>query len=394
MTKTIDAWKNIAPLPKPQCFGCSVCADICPVNCIEMIFDFEGFLYPKVDDEKCIDCGKCISACPALNSSRKTQPVNPPNFNYGYINDDRSRHQSSSGGIFSLLANHTLSQGGVVYGAMYDFEHMSVIHARAASESEIQPMRKSKYVQSDSDTIYSHVKQDLNAGKPVLFTGTPCQVEGLNLFLGKEFENLLTCDIICHGVPSPGLFKSHFTLIKNQTKTPVTNIDFRTKAKGWGSFLNFYLMIKTETKQRLIYAPLDAFYALFLANLSLRPVCYQCKFANLDRKSDLTIGDYWSVKQHSPELFDGKGTSLILVNSKKGEKTLSLLGRKATIQPIQPPQPLPHNLVQPTERPKQREKFFERISLDEWHKYRTRWHLFAILSLVKDKLTNFAKRLG
>lgn len=387
MSLDFTTWKNIESLPKQNCFGCAVCADICPENCIVMTHDFEGFAYPQVDDECCIACGKCLEACPALNTAQRQGAINPPSFFAGYTKDEDLRFQSSSGGIFSLVADQILAQQGIVYGAVYNFTEMTVIHARATSQDGLAAMRKSKYVQSDTGHIFRLVKKDLQAGTPVLFSGTPCQVEGLRLYLRESYENLFTCDFICHGVPSPGLFTRHFKNIEKRDDAPIIHIDFRTKEKGWGSFLNFYLEVATEKKRHLTYAPLDAFYALFLANLILRPVCYQCPYANLDRKSDITIGDFWGVNKTHPDLYDDKGTSLILVNTVKGRKMIHSLAELLAIQSVENLETLPPNLQEPTNCPNIRERFFRQtIQLDEWPKDWFKVHLLAISHLINNKL--------
>ena len=387
MSLDFTTWKNIDSLPKQNCFGCAVCADICPEKCIVMTHDFEGFPYPQIDDKCCIACGKCLEACPALNTAQRQGAITPPPFFAGYTKDEDLRFQSSSGGIFSLIADNILAQQGTVYGATYNIVEMAVVHARASAQDGLAAMRKSKYVQSDTRDIFSLVKKDLRAGLKVLFTGTPCQVDGLRLYLGESYENLFTCDFICHGIPSPGLFTRHFKNIEKRGDAPITDIDFRTKEKGWGSFLNFYLKVATEKKRHLTYAPLDAFYALFLANLILRPVCYQCPYANLDRKSDITIGDFWGVEKSHPELYDGKGTSLILVNTVKGRKMIHSLAGHLTIKPVENLATLPQNLQEPTGCPNIREQFFRHIiRLEEWPKGQLQAHLLAISHLINNKL--------
>lgn len=389
MTLDYQTWKNIASLPKEHCFGCAVCADICPADCIEICPDHEGFQYPKVSDVQCIDCGECLHACPALNDFPRQQALDSPKFYAGFVTDEKIRYLSSSGGIFSLLAQQILSQNGTIYGAVYDYEMPSVKHTRADSEGGAGLMRKSKYVQSSSQGIFPRVQQDLEAGLPVLFTGTPCQTAGLQLYLGQAYENLLICDFICHGVPSPGLFTQHFKALSNQDAAPITHIDFRTKAKGWGSFLNFYLDVKTTAKNHLIYAALDAYYALFLANLILRPVCYQCPFANLARPADITFGDFWGVGKRCPELHDGKGTSLLLANTQKGQTWIDNLRGNAQLKHITTPHNLQPNLQHPTARPNLRQDFFDRFPVEKWPRHKLYAHLLAIWILFKNKTREY-----
>jgi len=196
---------NIACLPKANCFGCGVCLSTCPLTCIQMTSDDEGFSYPRVDETICNACRKCVQTCPGFNDTDREEYLTDPQFYGGYLNKDSIRFNSSSGGFFTACAETILSQGGIVYGAVYDFEQLMVFHARATNFDGLSAMRKSKYVQSNTQGVYDQVKADLEANLPVLFTGTPCQVAGLNLFLGDRHKNLFTIDLVCHGVPSPGL---------------------------------------------------------------------------------------------------------------------------------------------------------------------------------------------
>lgn len=384
---------NISILPKPGCFGCGVCVDVCPTECITMVDDQEGFPYPCVDESACIECRKCINTCPGLNDLDRQRFLEQPVFYAGYSLDDQVRFLSSSGGFFSLVAEQILAKGGVVYGAQYDFENMAVDHARVDRRDGLAPLRKSKYVQSSTVNIFPRVRSDLEAYKPVLFTGTPCQVEGLHLFLGEAFPNLYTCDIVCHGVPSPGLFQRHFKSIEKTHGQTITEVDFRTKVKGWNGPLQLYLKVGFKQEEELTYAVLDAYYALFLANLTLRPCCYACKYATIQRRSDLTLGDFWGVKKHHPALFDSKGTSLVLANTEKGEKMLQSLSEEAKLTVLTEVRPFPPNLARPTPRPKYREQFFKQVDLADWH-HRKRWfHLRAVAIITRDKAWGLVKKL-
>jgi coenzyme F420-reducing hydrogenase beta subunit len=358
-----------------------------------MTFNPEGFAYPQVDETICNACRKCVQSCPGFNDIDRENATPEPRFFAGHHEADHTRMKSSSGGLFTAFAENILSKGGTVYGAVYDFDRMAVHHSRASSLKDIDPMRKSKYVQSDTTRVFKKVKQDLRFGLPVLFTGTPCQVAGLHLYLKGQEEKLFTIDLVCHGVPSPGLFAAHFSWLEEKRQAPITNIDFRTKDKGWGSFLNFYLKVSTKDRAWLTYAPLDAYYVLFLANLSLRPVCYQCKFASQERVADITLGDYWGVQKDHPDLFDGKGTSLILANTQKGEKLLLELQQSLTLKPLSAVHPLPPNLVRPTPKPILRDGFLKSIRFDRWGKQRARVHLLALSVLGINKFLQGLKRI-
>jgi coenzyme F420-reducing hydrogenase beta subunit len=383
---------NISSLPKDHCFGCGACVSACPLDCIQMVLDQEGFFYPRVDENICNACRKCVRVCPGFNDIHQEDAYQKPKFFGGYSDNNAIRTESSSGGLFSAFAEQTLSQGGTVYGAVYNFEQMAVNHSRAASPDELASLRTSKYVQSDTHGVFKQVKQDLEAGLPVLFTGSPCQAAGLRLYLNGPKENLLTIDLVCHGVPSPGLFASHFSAWEDDLGSPITLINFRTKDKGWGSFLNFYLKVKTKDRSILTYAPLDPYYAIFLANLSLRPVCYQCKFASTERVTDLTLGDFWGVQKNHPELFDGKGVSLILASTPKGKDALAKLKAKLTLKPLDGVYPMPPNLVRPTPKPRLRDGFLKSIRFARWGRQRPWKHLQALLVLVGSKIQQGVKK--
>lgn len=384
---------NISSLPKEHCFGCGVCSSICPLDCIQMTFGPEGFAYPQVDETLCNACRKCVQSCPGFNDIDREDAYPEPRFFAGHYEADLTRIKSSSGGLFTAFAEKTLSKGGTVYGAVYDFDRMAVLHSRASSLKALDPMRKSKYVQSDTTKVFKIIKQDLRSGLPVLFTGTPCQVAGLHLYLKEREENLFTIDLVCHGVPSPGLFAAHFSWLEEKRRSPITNIDFRTKDKGWGSFLNFYLKVTTKDRTKLTYAPLDAYYALFLANLSLRPVCYLCKYASQKRVADITLGDYWGVQKNHPDLFDGKGTSLILANTQKGENLLLELQQNLTLKPLTAVHPLPPNLVRPTPKPILRDGFLRSIQYDRWGNQCAWKHLLALSVLAINKFLQGLKKI-
>ncbi len=386
------AENNISSLPKNKCYGCAVCVSICPENCIKMALDNEGFYYPIVDEPNCIECRKCIDTCPGFNWPQNNEMNRLPTFVAGYSCDENVRFNSSSGGFFSLIANEIITANGAVYGAVYDFVNLRVVHTRAENFDQILPMRKSKYVQSDTNKIFSKVKSDLNKKIPVLFSGTPCQVDGLNNCLEAQFTNLYTCDIICHGVPSPRLFQTHFSALQNKYKDNLNNIDFRTKKKGWGNPLNLFFELSFNEKNKLKYSLQDAYYALFLANLSLRPCCYQCPYTSTKRVSDITLGDYWGVKQEHPDLFDRYGTSLMLVNTEKGKTLLSAIHSSAIFKIIGLPKPIPPNLKKPSPKPGYRNKIFSDISFEKWQQTSWKFHIISLLIIIKNKIFGFFKK--
>lgn len=308
---------------KANCVGCRACMNICPANAITMQEDEEGFFYPVVDSEKCTNCGLCKKACPSLNKSEvfEENKLNPDC--YAVMADDEIRLVSSSGGAFTLIANWILEQGGYVCGVA--FVGQKVQHIIIDNKEELYKLRGSKYVQSDTNTVYSEVKKLLKNNKLVLFTGTPCQVAGLNVFLGKKYEKLYTIDVVCHGVPSQKLFNKY---LNENIKEKLKNISFRNKSFGW----NVHMYIETDSDNYFIPRKKDDYLNAFLNNMCLRPSCGNCKYCTSQREADLTIGDYWAVERYDPKLNDNKGTTLLLLNSLKAKFLHSKINYKCCVK--------------------------------------------------------------
>ncbi len=298
-----------------HCTGCGACYNACPTGAISMLKDNEGFKYPQIDNNKCINCHACENACPA---DVITVDNDLPKAYAAYSKDSAVQNNSSSGGVFTHLANYILSLGGVVFGAAYD-DDFKVCHVAIENQQELYKLRTSKYVQSDTKLVFKQAKEFLNAGRIVLFTGTPCQIAALKHYLKKDYDNLYTQDIICHGVPSPEAFEVYLNTYHKSKG--IKSISFRDKALGWNDF-----SMKIEYADGTFYRELatkDAFERAFLANLSLRPSCYQCQYKTASRISDITLADYWGVELVHPELKEQQGVSLVLTHSPKGEKMLN-----------------------------------------------------------------------
>ena len=343
---------------KNKCSGCKACYNICPKNGIKMVTDEEGFWYPKVNEDICIQCGLCEKVCPEINVYNNDKSYDKPMVLAAWNKDKDKRIASSSGGIFLSIGEWIISQDGVVFGAGYD-NNFQVIHKEVRSLEELDELKGSKYVQSDINDSYMKTKANLGNNKKVLFVGTPCQIAGLYNYLQKDYNNLFTCDLVCHGVPSPEVFKRYIGWLEKIYGSRIKRIAFRHKKYGWKLYsVSFQFENDTEYSKILKEDP----YLLgFLRDYYLRPSCYTCIYAKLPRISDITLGDFWGVANRYPELDDDKGTSLLLINSNKGKCLLENCKDSIYIFHCDLEHAIRGNpcIVKPVNRPKLREKFFE-----------------------------------
>lgn len=298
---------------KQNCCGCTACASICPKGCIAMTPDSEGFCYPQIDEAKCINCGLCEKICPLLHKPAQHEVLNV----YGAKNsDDSVRFTSSSGAMFTLFAEWVLNNGGTVFGAELD-ENLQVRHTAIESTDALPKLRGSKYVQSNMAGVFKQVRTLLNEGKPVLFSGTPCQVAGLKGFLMKPYDNLFTVDVVCHGVPSAKVYNKHLQELGEAAGEPVTQVKFRDKTKGW---LHGETVFMAGTQRLAASKRKETYMRLFLNNVSILPSCADCAFNNKRSLADITVADYWGVDKQFPEFDDDKGVTLVLINTAKGQQ--------------------------------------------------------------------------
>lgn len=301
---------------KAECCGCEACVQRCPRHCISLRPDDEGFLYPHVDLSLCIDCHLCEKSCPIVNAPKAD--ITPVECYAAKNPDSNVRHLSSSGGVFTLLAQKTILEGGVVFGARFN-ENWEVIHGYSDTLEGINAFRGSKYVQSHIAESFILAGKVLKEGRKVLFSGTPCQIAGLRRYLGKEYSNLLTVDFICHGVPSPGVFSRYLEETTGNKDTRITDIQFRDKTKGWAkSSLSISYLRNGREKSHIASVDRDKYLIGFVKDLYLRPSCHECRFKNLRSGADITMGDFWGISSLHPELNDDKGISAIMVNTAKG----------------------------------------------------------------------------
>ncbi len=341
------------------CSGCHACYSVCPRQCITMCGDEESFLYPKIDKDNCINCGKCTAVCMDIENER-----GKIGKGYACINRDKEmRRQSSSGGVFGLLAEYILTRGGVVFGAAFD-ENFDVHHIYIEDAADLYKLRGSKYVQSTIGETYREAKQFLEAGRQVLFSGTPCQIAGLVSFLGKTYENLILQDIICHGVPSPKVWDMYKQYQEAKAESKITGVGFREKETGWKTYSVKFSFENGKTYVEKFHN--NSYMKAFLQNLALRPSCYQCRTKKLERQSDITLADFWGIEKLLPEMDDDKGASLVFVNSEKGEKLFSLIREKMQVQPVDIQTAVSYNTAayQSVEMPKKRAAFLKNVSAE------------------------------
>lgn len=359
--------KNISILDKNNCTGCRMCEQICPVNAIKMIENSEGFIEPYINKDKCINCGLCANKCPQLNSVKCTRLEKIET--YAAKNKKISEQKaSSSGGLFSAIANYIIENNGVVYGSAFNNE-IVVEHVRIESKEELGKLRGSKYVQSNTKHTFQEAKSDLENNKIVLYSGTPCQIAGLKAFLGKEYEKLFTVDFVCHGVPSPKLFAKYIKWLEEKNKSKIKKYDFRNKEKnGWGLTSK---VIFENHKVKYINSNLDSYYKSFLEGKTYRECCYLCKYSNIDRVSDITLADYWGVENEHPDFYDENGVSALLINTKKGKNILNKIKKNIILKDTILKNIVKNNsnLKGPTHRVQDRDMIYANIDKLNFDKY-------------------------
>lgn len=295
---------------KEDCCGCAACLDACPAGAISMVQDQEGFFYPKIKETLCTDCGRCIKVCPLRNRSE----AQPEHLYFGaQAREDTIRATSSSGGILSILARYVFQHEGVVYGAAYH-ETMKVMHKEASGREQLEQLKRTKYVQSDLRTVYQRIEDRLKDERWVLFCGTPCQAQALKLFLGKSYDKLIIVDLICYGVPSPGIWNSYVKYLEDKKKGKMTDFSFRDKRNRDNGHMCAYVIDGAEYTASLYN---DQYCMMYFSNLMLRPSCHTCKFCTPERDSDITIGDFWGIEKVKPDMDDGMGTSVVILHTQK-----------------------------------------------------------------------------
>lgn len=337
-----------------KCCGCTACMSVCPKDAISMEPDSEGFYYPSIDDAKCVNCGKCKRVCSFQNGYNKNNILEAFAVKHS---DEKTRLTSRSGGVFILISDAVLESGGSVYGAAFN-DDFSVSHRRAVTKEERDAFKGSKYVQSNPEKTFSEVKKDLEAGKPVVFSGTGCQVGGLLGFLKTTrtpLDKLYTVDLVCHGTPSNKVWLDFLNYTRKKAHAErVTNADFRDKSFGWAPH---YESVWTDGEK---HSSKD-YAMLFYANHVLRPSCYQCIYTNCNRPSDFTLADFWGIDNIVPGFNDDKGVSLLFVNTQKGKTLFDSVKSGCEIAEVDPQKcvkPNP-NLHRTSPRPSDRDEFWK-----------------------------------
>ncbi|PYG88204.1 coenzyme F420-reducing hydrogenase beta subunit [Ruminiclostridium sufflavum DSM 19573] len=374
---------------KYNCTGCHACANVCPKECINMESDSEGFLYPGVDLKSCIACGLCEKVCPVSN---KKDIDNEPQAFACYSKNEQVRLESSSGGIFTLIAEQIINEGGVVFGVILD-KDMTAVHSYAESMEQLKAFRGSKYVQSKIGEAYKIAGNFLKKNRKVLFSGTPCQIAGLKAYLQQEYDNLFCIDIICHGVPSPRAWGKYVSYQESHMGSKVQGANFRHKDKGWN---RFSMELEFNNGTRYIQTlDKDLYMQAFLKDACLRPSCHKCSFKTLHRQSDITLADFWGIQKIAPHMDDDKGTSLVFANSGKGKLMLDRLQNLIVSERVDIDKAVCYNPAafrSAGENPK-RGAFFEDIGKLPFDKLAYKYCSESIVITAKRKMTEAAAKV-
>lgn len=378
---------------KVDCCGCNACGDICPTNAITFKNDIEGFWYPEVNTDKCINCHLCEKTCPMLHKADSVIRFDVPKVYAAYSKDEEIRIDSTSGGIFSVLGQNQYNKGSYVGGAVYNEDH-TVSQIINNEPSSLGKLRSSKYLQSNATNVYKKIKKLLSEQKRVLFCGTPCQIQALYRFLGnRDYDNLVTIDFICRGVNSPKVFLSYMKILETQFGAKANRIKFKAKEWGWHRFsmrVNFENG-KEYCKDRYH----DLFFIGYLQSGNFaRPSCYDCPFKGFPQKSDITLADFWGIENIDPTMDQDKGTSLVMVNSKKGEQLFNeikndIVWKQFTLEQARLCNPAMDSSLTPSN--DNRNEFFNALDKDTFDKVAKR---YFPLPTVKNKLKRYLSVMG
>ena len=355
-----------------ECCGCTACMHSCPKRCIRMAANDEGFLYPKIQTENCINCGACEKVCPIL--ADKSPIVNDMKQACAVtLNDQDILINSSSGGLFTALADAVFNEGGCIFGAAFDADFSRVHHVKAENTEELCTLRGSKYMQSELNECYPEVRKELGLDRWVLFTGTPCQIAGLKCYLGREYNRLICVDVICHGAPSSIIWQHYLNSVEEKLGGRAVAVNFRDKKYGWKEY---GLNITAEGK-KTYYCPKkqNPYMRMFLKNVCLRESCYHCRAKGNGVYSDITMGDFWGVEQILPEKDSSRGVSLAIIHTQKGRELFEQARSSMQVIDVEYNRAVLHNpsLTNSAKRPTERDRFFSDLLKFSWNKMEKRY---------------------
>lgn len=377
---------------KKDCCGCSVCANVCPKGCISMTADEEGFLYPEIDKIGCINCGLCVKRCPIVNKANFANGHSP----LAYVVQSKDKEilrNSTSGGSFSIIANWIIEQGGSVFGAAFD-NKMDVSHIKVERKDRLYKFQGSKYVQSNIGLSYKEAKNELDKGKYVGFSGTPCQIAGLKSYLKKNYPNLITIDVVCHGVPSPKFWRNYISYYENKYGAKIINASFRNKKYGYNRStmqLNF-----DNGKSINRFTMDDYFLSAFFAEICSRPSCHHCAFKFIDRDSDFTIFDCWNATAFSEHMSKGGATNLF-IHTDAGINIFESIKKHMVYEQIDYNRAVEQDgsmMVKSTVPNKNRTKFFEDLKLLSVDKLKDKYYPNSLSTIIKSRLRNLIIKCG
>lgn len=388
---------------KKECCGCMACFNICPKHAITMNEDENGFRYPHINKEKCVECGLCLKVC---NYKKDLKGTSPKECYAACSTQDDVLKITASGGIFTVLASKVIEDKGIVYGAgmFLQDNQRSIKHTRISNESDLYILSGSKYAQSDINSVFNQIKNDIRNERQVLFAGTPCQVDGLLGFLGGVSEYLTTIDIICHGVPNTKIFFDYIDYLEHTSSRRIIDFKFRDKTKGWG-LKGSYTYIDSDGKKKVVLSDSkdSSYYQFFLGSDIYRDNCYSCKYACGNRCSDITLGDYWGIEEMHPEyLLDNcgcidahKGVSCILVNSSKGMQLLNSINKEEMVllpTTLDKVRKTNRQLNMPSEYGKYRKKVLSKYRKEGYSAVESFWKHIEMKKRVKDQIKKMIGR--
>lgn len=372
---------------KSQCCGCTACLSTCPKGAISMHTDDYGFNYPVIDTEHCVECKKCVAVCDFKKSSGNKNSAELSV--YACHNKNELIHkESSSGGVFFELGKKILQNNGVIYGAVYD-QNFNVKHIKAEKISDLEKMKGSKYVQSNITGVFKQVKADLEQGRDVLFSGTGCQCAALKSYLNKDYDNLYIIDIVCHGVPSQKFFDDYLKQLEKKYKSKLISFNFRTK-KIKGEIQDIEAIFENGKTYRN-YPDLDNYRLFFAKNLSLRPSCYNCKYANTERVGDITIGDFWGLEKSMPDFKSRYGTSLIIISTQKGQKLFEEISDSLEIKESTLQNALQPSLISPVKKTEIADEFMNDYIKNGFDYVCNKYNSGVFIKSLKRKIKNIIK---